>query len=95
MVALKFDDGSGVAEIRMGTGARTFWKADGWSGPLEAVAERTIGGIKLTIWVRGKESPVREVILKKGERTQIVPGKDVPPGYFGAKNAPAIFIADE
>lgn len=96
MVAMKLRDADGVMDVRLEEGARTFFKSNGWTGPVEVRVDREKSVyLKVTIWIPGKTGPLKSGRLKKGDEISIVPGVDVPQTYLGPSHKAAVFVANE
>lgn len=97
MVALKVQDGRGTTALRVESGSEVQVRWPDWQGMLRVLATRQdSGSYEVAVWLPGKDAPLkRGVLKKKGAALTLVPGKDVPAGYFGAAGHPVKFTLDE
>ncbi|GEL72946.1 hypothetical protein MVI01_47300 [Myxococcus virescens] len=97
MVALLVQAGRGANALRVESGSEVQVRWPDWKGALRLQATRSDSGTyEVSVGLPGKNTPLkRGVLKKKGAALTLVPGKDVPAGYFGAAGHPVKFILDE
>jgi len=97
MVALKVRDGRGTTDLRVESGSEVHVRWPDWKGALRVLATRgDSGNYEVSVGLPGTATPLKRAVLKKkGAALTLVPGKDVPSGYFGAAGHPVKFILDE
>ncbi|NVJ07288.1 hypothetical protein HUW63_18830 [Myxococcus sp. AM001] len=97
MVALKVQDGRGTTALRVESGNEVHVRWPDWKGTLRVVTTRNdSGSYEVSVGLPGETASLKRAVLKKkGAALTLVPGKDVPAGYFGAAGHPVKFILDE
>ncbi|WP_426753877.1 hypothetical protein [Myxococcus sp. Y35] len=97
MIALKVQGAQGESGLRLESGRDVHLRWPTWKGTLRVLAMHDgQGTYEVSVWLPGKDAPVKRAVLKKkGAAVTLVPGKDVPEGYFGTAERPVKFILDE